>query len=103
MLSYFSRSSRLLQAPLFVRSDNVRFLFIPPQEIHDGVAGDGKVDRWKISLTFLSAPADDCDFRLAENNQAGISRSHFCLDISLRNRPRITSLFRNQIHVHCSG
>ncbi len=103
-------------------SDNVRFLFTPPRDVHDGVAvGErwkgGQVEKFTEVFAFQfrenihsprgwvvgSAPTDDCDFRLAQNNQTGISRSHFCIDISPKNRPRITNLCRNDIRVHGSG
>ncbi|OAA59945.1 Protein kinase-like domain protein [Cordyceps fumosorosea ARSEF 2679] len=47
-----------------------------------------------------SAETDDCDLKLAKDNHSGISRFHFCIDISPENRPRITNLCRNDIHIY---
>ncbi|KAM3548802.1 hypothetical protein ARSEF4850_009209 [Beauveria asiatica] len=103
-------------------SDNARFLFTPPLDIHDGRGGGG---RWQggqakdftdvFAFQFQenihsprgwiagSASTDDCDFKLAPNNQTGISGFHFCIDINPKNFPRIVNLCRNGIRVQRSG
>ena len=51
-----------------------------------------------------SADADACDLQLAENNQTGISRRYFKIDIDPTTRdPRVTGLLRNTLRIIDGG
>ncbi|KAJ2983240.1 hypothetical protein NQ176_g842 [Zarea fungicola] len=104
---------------IWTLAENHRFHFTPPEEKQsDGTESErwrgGQEDSFTDVFAFKfqehihspqgwvagSSPTDDCDFRLAENNQSGISRFHFCIDISTKNRPRIKNMCRNAIRIH---
>lgn len=48
-----------------------------------------------------SPDSDDCDLQVAEDNQTGVSRRHFQIDVSPGRRcPRLTNLSRNAMRIH---
>lgn len=105
-------------------SENSRYEFTPPGSDVDPRANwkGGQLEQQKLEAPFLcltfgehlyspegwvvgsSADTDACDLQLAENNQTGISRRYFKVDIDPETRdPRVTVMSANILRIIDGG